>query len=80
MKTRGTGTVMCNRIKAWRTSRQQRLVSNGKKIFRFFRVASGVPQGSVSGPILSIMHINDLELDVTSKVCKSLNVMNTGNI
>ena len=60
---------MINWIQAWLTDRRQRVIVEGE-ISNWKPVFSGVPQGSVLGPILFLIFINDLDDDLSSKVLK----------
>ena len=59
---------MGNNVINW-IDRRQRVIVDGE-ISNWKSVLSGVPQGSVLGPILFLIYINDLEDDISSKVLK----------
>ena len=60
---------MINWIEKWLIGRRQRVVVDGE-VSNWKAVLNGVPQGSVLGPILFLIYINDLDDDITSKVLK----------
>ena len=69
LKAHGIGNGVINWIEKWLTHRIQRVIIDGE-ILNWKSVLSGVPQGSVLGPILFLIYINDLEDDISSKVFK----------
>ena len=69
LKAHGIGNDVINWIEEWLALRRQRVIVDGE-ISNWKSVLSGVPQGSVLGPMLFLIYINDLEDDISSKVLK----------
>ena len=71
MKVRALGIIeeVADWIQDWLSDREQRVVINGEAS-EWAHVTSGVPQGSVLGPLLFIIYINDIDVGLTSKLAK----------
>ena len=69
LKSHGMGNSIINWIEQWLNDRRQRVVVDGE-VFSWKPVLGGVPQGSVLGPILFLVYINDFEEGVTGKILK----------
>lgn len=68
MKNYGFGGKLLNWIENFLSERRQRVIFNGK-YSSWKKVTSGVPQGSVLGPVLFIVYVNDIP-DSLNSFCK----------
>ena len=69
LKSHVMGNSIINWIEQWLTDSRQRVVVDGE-VSSWKSVLSGVPQGSLLGPILFWVYVNDLEEGVTGKILK----------
>ena len=69
LEAHGIGGLVSNWIRSWLTDRRQRVIVDGSHS-QWKEVCSGVPQGSVLGPVLFLIFINDLDQGISSRVLK----------
>ena len=69
LKALGVNDQVSSWIEAWLRDRRQRVVVSGETS-EWTAVSSGVPLGSILGPLLFIVYTNDLNDKMTSSVPK----------
>ena len=67
LKQNGISGSLFKPFENYLQNRNQRVVQNGS-YSGYSIIASGVPQGSVLGPLLFLIYINDLERNIKSSI------------
>jgi len=69
LKAHGITGKVLKWVSSWLSDRRQRVSVEGE-LSEWAPVKSGVPQGSVLGPLLFLVYINDIDEDIVSKLNK----------
>ena len=67
LRAYGISDRMCNWVESFLHDRKQHVQVNGK-FSKWSDVTSGIPQGSVLDPVLSVTYVNDLPYSVFSDI------------
>ena len=67
LRQNGVTGQLLNLLENYLSNRKQRVAMNGS-FSDYSLIESGVPQGSVLGPLLFLVYINDLKCNIKSKV------------